>query len=283
MSKPPEGFAQTYGVELLCEQPPRFERAELLQSVRKYCPNAELMGEAKGEGSLTCSFAHPDHLVRLKDAAVPAHTHVLISNAPYSVTPEVADDLRQSWGFPEAVEVLSTCRHSLLVTDMTSSSLAPKERLGLFQGVLAGVLDVVPARAIHWRPSAHFLAADRFREAYRQGGAARFFAGAINVRFVTIEDAPGEMIMDTLGLAALGFPDLQCRFRDLDPNDVATVLLNSGCYIFEAGDVIQDGHTIEGTTAGSRWLCRHADSALAPLRTVLDLNPGPPHAGGRRA
>ncbi len=46
MSKPPDGFAQTYGVELLCEQPPSLERAELLQSVRKYRPNAELMGAA---------------------------------------------------------------------------------------------------------------------------------------------------------------------------------------------------------------------------------------------
>lgn len=283
MSKPPEGFAQTYGVELLCEQPPTFERSALLQSVRKYCPNAELMGEAEGKGGLSCSFVHPDHLVRLEDAVIPAQTHVLIANDPYSVTPEVADDLRQSWGFPDAARALSTCGHSLLVTDLMSSALAPKERLGLFQDVLAGVLDVVPARAIHWRPSAHFLAVDQYREAYRQGGAARFFAGAINVRFAAIEDAPGEMIMDTLGLAALGFPDLQCHFRDLDPNDVATVLLNSGCYIYEVGDVIQDGNTIEGATAGSRWLCRHEDSMLAPLRTVLDLNPGPPHAGDRGA
>jgi len=282
MSKPPEGFAQTYGVELLCEARPSFERDEMFQSVRKYRPNAELMGEAGGRGGLSCSFVHPDHPVRLKDATIPAQTHILMTEEPYSVAPELAGDLRQSWGFPDAAQVLATCRHSLLVTDMMSSLLEPKARLGLFQDVLAGVLDVVPARAIHWRPSAHFLAADRYREAYRQGGAARFFAGAINVRFSTIEDAPGEMIMDTLGLAALGYPDLQCRFRDLDPNDVATVLLNSGCYIYEVGDVIQDGHTIEGTTAGSRWLCQHEDSMLAPLRTVLDLNPGPPHAGGRR-
>jgi len=279
MTKPPDGFAQTYGVELLCEQPPIIARSELLESVRKYCPNAETMGDA--ETGLSFSFLHPDHPVGLAGSTVPAQTHVLISNDPYSVAPELAEDLQQSWGFPDLAKVLSRCGWSLIVTDMMSSSLDPRTRLGLFQDVLAGVLDVVPARAIHWRPSAHFLAADQFRQAYRQGGAARFFAGALNIRFFTVDGAPGEMVMDTLGLAALGLPDLQCHFRDLDPDDVATVLLNSGCYIFEAGDVIEDEHTIEGATAGSRWRCQHEESLLPPHRTILNLDPGPQHAGAR--
>ncbi|APW62114.1 DUF4261 domain-containing protein [Paludisphaera borealis] len=279
MTKPPDGFAQTYGVELLYEQPPTIVRSELLQSVRKYCPNAETMGDA--EPGLSISFFHPDHPVGLAGAAMPAQTHVFVTEEPYSVTPELADDLRQSWGFPDVAEVLGRCRRSVLVTDMMSSSLAPKERLGLFQAVLAGVLDVVPALAIHWRPSAHFIKADQYRQAFREGGASRFFAGGLNVRFFMVDDAPGEMIMDTLGLAALGLPDLQCHFRDLDPNDVGTVLMNSGCYIYEAGDVIQDDHTIEGATVGSRWRCQHEESLVSPHRMVLNLDPGPPHAGDR--
>ena len=88
--------------------------------------------------------------------------------------------------------------------------------------------------------------------------------------------------MDTLGLAALGLPDLQCHFRDLIPGEVAALLKNAGYYIFENGDVIENGHTLEGITAGSRWRCQHEESMLKPSRVVLDLDPGPTHAAGNR-
>ena len=90
------------------------------------------------------------------------------------------------------------------------------------------------------------------------------------------------MLMDTLGLAALGLPDLQCHYRDLAPGEVATVLANTGYYIYENGDVIENGHTVEGITAGSRWRCQHEESMLKPSRVVLDLDPGPPHSTGNR-
>jgi hypothetical protein len=92
------------------------------------------------------------------------------------------------------------------------------------------------------------------------------------------------MIMDTLGLAALGLPDLQCHFRTLVPGEVAAVLHNTAYYLFEHGDVIDDGHTVAGIEPESRWTCQHEKSLLKPSRIVLDLNPGPPFAaGGRKA
>ena len=51
-----------------------------------------------------------------------------------------------------------------------------------------------------------------------------FFVGFLNVRVFKVGDNPGEMLMDTLGLAAIGLPDLQCHFRDLDLNEVADLL-----------------------------------------------------------
>jgi hypothetical protein len=93
--------------------------------------------------------------------------------------------------------------------------------------------------------------------------------------------APGEVVMDTLGLAALGLPDLQCHFRNLDRMAVARLLYNTGWYIFSNGDVIADGHTIEGVAPGARWRCRHEDALVPPAREVLDLDPGPPHGAGR--
>ena len=88
--------------------------------------------------------------------------------------------------------------------------------------------------------------------------------------------------MDTLGLAALGLPDLQCHFRGLAPEAVAPLLYNTAYYIFEKGDVIDDGHTVEGVTPGERWPCQHEASLVEPRRVVIDLDPGPAHAAGNR-
>jgi hypothetical protein len=90
------------------------------------------------------------------------------------------------------------------------------------------------------------------------------------------------MVMDSLGLAALGLPDLQCHFRGLDCNAIAGLLHNLGIYLFENGDVIEDGHTIDGIAANQRWRCQHEMSLIGPERAVLDIDPGQPFAAGNR-
>ena len=105
----------------------------------------------------------------------------------------------------------------------------------------------------------------------------------LNVRLFRIENgAAGDTIMDTRGLAALGLPDVQMHFRDLDPGRVAALLYNYARYLNEHGDCINDGETIDGATPGTRWRCRHEMSLVPPERLVLDIDPGPPHAAGQR-
>jgi len=88
---------------------------------------------------------------------------------------------------------------------------------------------------------------------------------------------------DPRGLGALGLPDLQCHFFDLEPSAVARVLYDAAFYVFEHGDVIEDGHTIQGVDAGSKWRARHLESLVGPMRVVLDLDLGVKHAAGSRA
>ena len=45
-----------------------------------------------------------------------------------------------------------------------------------------------------------------------------------------------------------------------------------------AGDVILDGHTVEGTEPGSAWRASRVCAIAEPPRQVLDLDPGPQHA-----
>ena len=280
MVEAPGGFAQTYGVELFYESFPKNSRTEIARCVKERCPGAEFVGDDEKAHSLL--FFHRDHLVTLADAKLPAQTVVFLTDQPFRITEALTESLQQSWSFPGAADVVGRCRNTILVTDLMTSPLEYRERLELFEDALAGILEALPALAIHWRPTGRFVNPQRFLEAYDGGGSGRFFAGSLNVRFYNITNSPGDMLMDTLGLAALGLPDLQCHYRDLPPGQVAAVLANTGYYIFENGDVIENGHTLEGITVGSRWRCQHEESMLKPSRVVLDLDPGPTNAAGNR-
>jgi hypothetical protein len=90
------------------------------------------------------------------------------------------------------------------------------------------------------------------------------------------------MLMDTLGLAALGLPDLQCHYRIMEPGDVGRTLYDLALYIYQQGDVIKNGHTVEGVPPGSKWRAQHEKALVEPDREVIDLDPGPPYAAGKR-
>jgi Domain of unknown function (DUF4261) len=272
------GFAQIYGVELLYETAPTISRAEIARCVKRRCPGSELTDC----GHNMFHFWHHDHRVKFADASGPAQTVVFQTEEPFKLTEALTESLQQSWSFPGAADVVGRCRNTIFVTDLVSSPLEYKERLELFQDALAGILDALPALAIHWQPTQQFVDPVRFLDAYHEGGSRRFFAGSLNIRFYKITNSPADMVMDTLGLAALGLPDLQCHYHGLVPGAVAAVLASTGYYFFENGDVIEDGHTVEGPTAGSKWRCQHEESMLQPSRVVLDLDPGPRHAAGNR-
>lgn len=277
MSSEPGGFALTYGVELLCERPPSIRKPELLRALKRHCPGvAPLDGQ---EDSDLLAFIHTDHLVPMEDGALPAQTFIAASEEPFEISEALSAALEQSWS-PEVKKLVPRCRSSVLVTDLMSSTLEYRKRLALFQNALAAVLEVIPTLAIHWQPTQHVVAAQRFLEAYKQGGMPLFATGSLNVRMFRVGDSGDDMIMDTLGLAALGLPDVQCHFHGLDPAKVASVLGSTAYYQYEEGDVMQDGHTIAGTEPGSGWTCRREDSLLDPARVVMDLNPGPRFAAG---
>lgn len=280
MAEQPVNPASPYGVELLCKRSPAISKSELLWALRKHCPNAEpLDGD---ENSPLLSFIHPDHLVEFDEGTMPAQTFIAPTEKVFKVTDEITAALGQSWGFEEAAAIVKRCRSTVLVTDLMTSPLEYQERLELFQNALAGVLEAIETEAIFWVPSQQIIDPKRYLEAHREGNPNLFFTGALNVRMFNINNSSGDMVMDTLGLSALGPPDLQCHFHGLDPEEVARVLGDTAYYLFLEGDVIEDGNTIPGTDPASKWRCRHEDALLKPMREVLDLNPGKRHAAGKR-
>jgi hypothetical protein len=280
-------FATTYGVELLCSTPPKIDKTSLLTRVRRLCPDAQLLDP--DPTTQLISLVHPTHRVELADAVIPAQTVVVVGDGKLDTRP-FEPALQQTWEFPGARSAVEGSAAAVFVTDLMSSSLEYRERLTLFHDCLRGVLDELPCAAIHWRHAGRIVDPVAWKRDYDAGDPAqRFFAGAVNVRLFKVTDDAGldsgELVMDTLGLAALGLVDLQCHFHGLDPGGVARVLYNTAWYLFREGDVIADGHTVEGSgpRRASKWRCQHESSLLGPPRGVLDLNPGPEHAPAKRA
>jgi hypothetical protein len=277
MAEPTEfpGFHRTYGVELLYREPPALDKSALIEALRRNCGNID----APADAPLLLIF-HLDHPVQYAEGSVPAQTMILRADVDFDPA-EVDTALEQSWDWPAARDVVSHCRARVIVHDFLSSGLDHRERLDLFHAVLKSVLEVERCDAIYWRPSEHLVDPGAYLEEQRSVKPNPVF-GAVNVRLFNISNgAPGEKLMDTLGLAALGLPDLQCHFTGLDPNDVGSLLYNTALYIFNNGDVIADGETL-GLTPEQKWRCQHEDSLLGPERVVLDVDPGPPHAAGGR-
>ncbi|MGZ9586518.1 DUF4261 domain-containing protein [Paenibacillus marinisediminis] len=284
------GFARVYGVELKYKQPPKLDRNMLYEKMELYTgkvDRGEHHTDAEGlavweanseEDQNLLHFFHLNYMVEFTDGEMPAQTSLMDTESRPVTDYETA--IQQSWHWQEAAQVVSDCEHSLLLIDMMASGLDPKSRLQLFTGSLRAVLETAPCDAIYFRESDKLVEPSAYLAAIEEG---ELLYGAMNIRFYNVEgtgsDRP-EGLMDSLGLAALGIPDVQCHYYDLEPDEVAGNLLNIAYYLFDRGDVIADGETI-GFTDEMRWRCEHQYGLAAPHRVVVDINPGEPYYAGR--
>jgi hypothetical protein len=299
-----ESPAAAYGVELLFDEPPRADLDAMFGAIRAARPRATRLTASPAPGVL--HLAHPDLPVVLGELRVPAQTVISAVSAERALGgPALEAALAQSWRFPGARATVARARHALLVTDLMSSRLAAAPRLRLVQQVTRALTALLRPIAIHWRPAQRVLAPDELLDA--QDDEATFFAAGVNVRLFRVtprkgpaaapteatdatatatadddDDDDGAIVMDTFGLTALGLPDLQCHARGLVPDALARLLYNTARYVFERGDVLDDEHTVEGLTPGSRWRCRREAALVGPARAVVDLLPDTPWNVGRR-
>lgn len=274
------GGAPTGGALLVAElwyaSPPDLADPALLDSLQVLSPDAEAQ-----DGSLV--LPHPSISVELETGTLPLLTTVFAASAVDGVS-KTLPDVGQTWDWPEAEEQLAGCTGSILVTEMLAAHFTPQQRVHALGTVVAKLIETTAPRAVAWPQS------QRVTEpaAFEPGD----LNGVLNVRFFTIASPDGSedasapveqaMIMDTLGLHVFDLPDLQCHYRDFDPAQVAALLFSTASYVFDAGDVIDDGHTISGLQGDERYVCQHEEALLAPVRRVLDVDLGDPYAAGAR-
>ncbi len=246
-------------VELWYAEAPDLGDSRLLQALRPHWPATELQLESI--------------VVPHGDPPSPLLT-VIMTASPLGEGGKVLPDVSQTWGWQGAEAAVSSSRCSLLVTEMFGDGRTPLERWSAMSDVVAELARVTRPTVLSWPQSQRVGNPELF--------AAGDLDGLINVRYFSIANDPGVMVMDTLGLHVFGLPDVQCHFRDREPGEIAATLFSTAVYLFQSGDVIADGNTISGPRADERLVCFHEPALLAPSRQVIDVDLGDPYAAGQR-
>lgn len=262
-------------VELLYTTAPDPDLAAIAERAteRAGSPATSIDGELRG-------VSFPEHVVPITDRPVPMTVWIL----PAELTRPadwIETTLRQTWRWREgAAAAVPRATASLLISDMFAGPLERHERLRLFHAGLAAIVEDTHPIAMRWVNGERFLDPDFYLRDLADDPLG--FESTVNVRFVTFEDQPGVALMDTVGMAAFALPDVQLHFRDLKPGWASAKVFSVARYLFDAGDVIEDGHTVPGLSDDDHWRCGHEWAILGPRRMVLDINPGPhgPARGG---
>lgn len=253
-------------VELWFDAPVQLDLAALAAALRERDETVQLQGEADAP-----IIFHPRFTHTYADGKVACITHPLFSAAG-GLSQEI--DFSQSWFFPDAAATAARVQATMLVGQMMAAANPLEQRIEAFTTVLTAVLAVTDPIAV-WSPNTQQLVQPEY---VRQ----QPLEALINVRMFNISNDPGVQVMDTLGLHVFGLPDVQCHFRDIDPNRLGPLLFNTAAYLTERGDIIEDGQTIPGVEGTEFWHCQHEESLVDPKREVLDVDPGEPFAAGRR-
>jgi hypothetical protein len=168
----------------------------------------------------------------------------------------------------EAKDIVDKCNYSLVISDFMATELNYSDRIYLFNKFLKTILQILPVKAIHWSYSQKIVEPKDYKSALDYESLYSLYSlyGIINVRYFIVDNF---YVMDTIGLSALGLPDLQCKFKNIDTGIIATILYDLAYKIFEKGDYIEDTEIME--IFKIKFKCVHELSKTKPQRIVLNL------------
>lgn len=255
-------------LKLLFTEKPVVDAQAILAALRRTYPRVE---PPPGEGPLL--FFFPEVEVEFTNGRLPAQCTIMQpdDSAPgVVIAPEA---LQQNWDWPEAAATAESCRYELPLLDLLSRPLAYPIRTELFMNFVVAVVQATRPQVVYAQTSQKLLQPAALVQQWT-GPDKQPLAALVKVRLFNISNGqPGETVLDTLGLHALGLPDVQVHTIGFDPSAVAGLLWNYAYYLFQHGDIIDSGNTIAGLEPGSRWVCDREMALVGPERMVLNIQP----------
>ena len=237
-------------------------------------------------GTESAGFAPQNYKVHYEDNDADISPTLMVTNCE-KIDKPVLDDFERSqvWDCPNVDELLDECQYRVFATDMLASGLESKERADMLVKYVDALLELYPScKAVVFGPSRKFLSRETI-ENHPDKNVTRFIYYAVNVRYFSIQGTD-DMMVDTLGMSTLFYPDLQYHFHGMNPDDIVNHAYSVLYYIFEHDNPIDDGQTIAGLENGDmnpdiKWKVQYEDSLIQPVRTVIDINMGE-YASGTR-
>lgn len=224
----------------------------------------------------------PATSVEGKGPSLPATTAIILRDLD-GLHPSVPFALQQTWDWKATEAAVAKSTRAVLVAEMLAYRANRHDRMRVFHGVMRSLTATATPNAIYSLSADRIIEPSRLLRPLPADGDTFQLPLFVNVRLVRVANThPEQILLDTRGLAELLLPDLQIRCTNLPPEKLAPFLFNLASYILANGDIIQDGHTVEGLAPTQRWKCRHEEALFKPPREVLDVNPGPPYSAGNR-
>ena len=237
-------------------------------------------------GAESAGFAPQNYKVHYEDNDADISPTLMVTNCE-KIDKPVLDDFERSqvWDCPNVDELLDECQYRVFATDMLASGLEPNERADMLVKYVDALLELYTScKAVVFGPSRKFLSRETI-ENHPDKNVTRFIYYAVNVRYFSIQGTD-DMMIDTLGMSTLFYPDLQYHFHGMNPDEIVNHAYSVLYYIFEHDNPIDDGQTIAGLENGDlnpdiKWKVQYEDSLIQPVRTVIDINLGE-YASGTR-
>jgi hypothetical protein len=260
---------ESYTADILYAETPLITGDELLNALRERVGNVEMeTGGVPG----AFLFQFPDLADPSREGGQPVGVFIERGDGPLPAD-EVKRTLVMTRDWSGAGNAVNAHEARLVVSDLRASGLGYKNRLRIFQDVVNAVASCATPLAVRWTAAGKFVNPLKMTRAPKPGEKRDPLAGAVNVRLVAPPaGTSARMVMDTLGLAALGLPDLEVLIRLENPQNVEPFLMSIARYVFDLGDVLPDGRVVKGP-AGDRWIIRRSRASNVPAREILQLRP----------
>lgn len=263
-----ENYPEMLNCKLLFIDQPKIDADKILDELKKSFDTVENISQDK-----SFIFQFPEFKIELEDATLPAQCLIAVpDDNKFDVEiPDAA--FQQNWHWSEANEIVEKCNYEILITDFMSRNLPYKERVNLYMTFLTAVTKATQPNAIYSFHGEKIVDPVQLIENW-ESGQKPILDVLCNVRLYNISDSENnELIMDSVGLHSFGLPDFQIQFSGFEANDIANLLWNYVYYVFEYGDIIENGNTLEGIESGSKWKCEREISTLSPERVVINVLP----------
>jgi len=227
--------------ELCYDRIPDLDGEVILAAARVLHPGIELLPPEDAGGPMM--FAFPDLAHTFADGVSAALMVAVLSGTG----PGPGRDLSQTWDWAEAAQVLQASPHTLLVSELIGRVHPPRQRVEAFGAVVDSIIAMTEPSATWWPSSGRAMAPG--------DAVSTRLRGLVNVRMFNNTAPPAGIFMDTIGLHALGLPDVEINFGDFKPDQIAGMLYDLAGYLVD-GNEIHDGHTVQGLSPDDRWSVR---------------------------